>query len=79
VADDRVMTQRRIDDETVHLYQVVHEAGDFPRDWVVIELDDESITLATLDFDEKRMLDDAEFVDGSFTLLTQGGVPVWGY
>lgn len=79
MVDDRVTTQRRLGDDTVHLYQVVHEAGDFPRDWVVIALDDGSITLATLDFDEKRTLDDAEFVDGPFTPLTQGDVPVWGY
>ena len=79
MADDRIMTQRRLGDDTVHLYQVVHEAGDFPRDWVVIALDGGSITLATLDFDEKRTLDDAEFVDGPFTPLTEGGVPVWGY
>lgn len=64
---------------TVHLFQVVHEAGDFPRDWVVIGLDEDAITMATRNFEEKRTLPDAEFIDGPFTPLTAGEVPVWGY
>lgn len=79
VADDPVRTARRIDDTTIHLFQVVHEAGDFPRDWVVIDIDEASLTLATLDFDERRTLSDDAFLSGDFTPLTAGNVPIWGY
>ncbi len=79
VADDQVLTQRTVGETTVHLYQVIHEAGRFPRDWVVIDLGEDTVTIATLDFEERRTLTDAEFSNGAFTPLTEGGVPVWGY
>lgn len=79
MADDPVRTAKRIDDRTIHLFQVIHEAGDFPRDWVVIGIDEASLTLATLDFEERRTLSDDAFLSGDFTPVTAGNVPIWGY
>ena len=79
MAADPVRTEITIDDTALHLFQVVHEGGDFPRDWVIVSLDTETVTLATLDFDEHRTVGHAEFVKGDFTPLVAGEVPVWGY
>lgn len=71
-----VTTTRRLDGITIHLHQVVRDAGG--RDWIVVGLDD-SIVLGANAFDWTRTLSPDEFLGQNYTPVYAGAVPVWGY
>lgn len=73
-----VRTSGVVGDRRVHLFQAVHDPGSTPTDWIVVSIEDDSVRLATPDFEEVRVLPVAAFV-GGVEPLTAGGVPVWGY
>jgi hypothetical protein len=69
--------------QTFHLFQAVKIRprplpGDWPRQWVVINLDS-GVTVATVEFDKKKHYKpDSDKLD-DVTPVTENGTPVYGY
>jgi hypothetical protein len=69
--------------QTFHLFQVVRIRprplpGDWPRCWMVVDLDD-GVTVATAEFDEMKHYGPANDEFDKITPITENGTPVYGY